>query len=65
MGERHQHLYEFGPFRLIPEESLLLREGRPVALAPKDFEEFFGFWKDADPDIPILLEAKREYARLR
>lgn len=36
--QRDQHFYEFGPFRLIPEESLLLREGRPVGLAPKDFE---------------------------
>jgi hypothetical protein len=24
-----------------------------------------GFWKDADPDIPILKEAKAEYAKLQ
>jgi len=23
------------------------------------------FWKDADPDIPILRQAKAEYARLQ
>jgi len=23
------------------------------------------FWKDADPDIPILKEAKVEYAKLQ
>jgi len=23
------------------------------------------FWKDADPDIPILKEAKAEYAKLQ
>jgi TolB-like protein/DNA-binding winged helix-turn-helix (wHTH) protein/thioredoxin-like negative regulator of GroEL len=33
-GER-KHFYAFGPFRLDPEERLLLRDGRPVPLAPK------------------------------
>ncbi len=27
--------------------------------------DFFGLWKDADPDIPVLIAAKSEYARLR
>jgi len=31
-------IYEFGPFRLDPAERLLLREGRPVPLAPKAFD---------------------------
>ena len=31
-------MYEFGPFRLIPAERLLLREGQSVALAPKAFD---------------------------
>jgi hypothetical protein len=26
--------------------------------------EFLTLWKDADPDIPILREAKSEYAKL-
>ena len=30
--------YEFGPYRLVPSERLLLRDGDPVALAPKAFE---------------------------
>lgn len=30
--------YEFGTFRLIPEEHLLLRDGKPVSLSPKVFE---------------------------
>jgi len=25
---------------------------------------FFALWKDADPDIPILKQAKAEYAKL-
>jgi len=28
------------------------------------YQEFFGLWKDADPDIPILKDAKAEYAKL-
>jgi serine/threonine protein kinase/predicted Zn-dependent protease len=27
--------------------------------------EFLNFWKDADPDIPILKQAKAEYAKLQ
>jgi eukaryotic-like serine/threonine-protein kinase len=30
--------YEFGPFRLLPAERQLLRDGQTVALAPKDFD---------------------------
>jgi TolB-like protein/DNA-binding winged helix-turn-helix (wHTH) protein/tetratricopeptide (TPR) repeat protein len=30
--------FEFGPFRLIPEESQLLRDGEPVSLTPKSFD---------------------------
>jgi tetratricopeptide (TPR) repeat protein len=29
------------------------------------YEKFFELWKDADPDIPILLEAKKEYAEMQ
>jgi eukaryotic-like serine/threonine-protein kinase len=28
------------------------------------YQDFFTLWKDADPDIPILKEAKAEYAKL-
>jgi len=28
-------------------------------------QDFLTFWKDADPDIPILKEAKAEYAKLQ
>jgi DNA-binding winged helix-turn-helix (wHTH) protein/TolB-like protein/Tfp pilus assembly protein PilF len=33
-----KHFYEFGVFRLDTDERVLLREGKPVALAPKVFE---------------------------
>jgi predicted Zn-dependent protease len=29
------------------------------------FQDFLALWKDADPDIPILREAKSEYAKLK
>jgi len=29
------------------------------------YQEFFGLWKDADPEIPILKQAKREASKLR
>ncbi|HLG13400.1 MAG TPA: protein kinase [Blastocatellia bacterium] len=29
------------------------------------YQEFFALWKDADPDIPILIEANREYQKLK
>ena len=29
------------------------------------YKDFLALWKDADPDIPILKEAKAEYAKLQ
>jgi len=29
------------------------------------YQDFLTLWKDADPDVPILKEAKAEYAKLR
>lgn len=29
------------------------------------YESFFAEWKDADPDLPILVTAKQKYARLK
>jgi hypothetical protein len=34
------------------------------ANARTTYDEFFALWKDADPDIPILIEARREYSKL-
>jgi Flp pilus assembly protein TadD len=31
----------------------------------KAYDAFFKNWEKADPDVPILVEAKKEYARLR
>jgi eukaryotic-like serine/threonine-protein kinase len=32
--------------------------------AKEAYQDFLTLWKDADPDIPILKQAKAEYARL-
>jgi serine/threonine protein kinase/tetratricopeptide (TPR) repeat protein len=29
------------------------------------YQDFLGIWKDADPDVPVLQQAKAEYARLQ
>jgi len=48
-----------------------LQLGRTYALAGDNsksrtaYQDFFALWKDADPDIPILKEAKAEYAKLQ
>ena len=33
--------------------------------ARKAYEDFFALWKDADPDIPVLIEAKKEYEKIK
>jgi serine/threonine protein kinase/tetratricopeptide (TPR) repeat protein len=35
------------------------------AKAGKAYQEFLTLWKDADPDIPILKQAKAEYSKLQ
>jgi len=35
-----------------------------VTRARKSYQDFLAIWKDADPNIPILIEAKKEYAKL-
>jgi hypothetical protein len=35
-----------------------------AAKARAAYQDFFALWKDADPDIPILKQAKAEYAKL-
>jgi eukaryotic-like serine/threonine-protein kinase len=48
-----------------------LQLGRALALAGDKtkaktaYQDFLTLWKDADPDIPILQQAKAEFARLQ
>ena len=36
-----------------------------TAKAKAAYQDFLTLWKDADPDIPILKQAKAEYAKLK
>ena len=36
-----------------------------TAQSRRAYESFFSLWKEADPDIPILQEAKAEYVKLQ
>jgi DNA-binding winged helix-turn-helix (wHTH) protein/tetratricopeptide (TPR) repeat protein len=38
MSSPGKHFYEFGPFRVDPEQRLLLRKNQPVTLQPKAFD---------------------------
>ena len=38
MQKQQKQLYEFGPYRIDASERILIREGQPVALAPKAFD---------------------------
>ncbi len=48
-----------------------LQLGRTFALAGdpvkarRAYDDFLALWKDADSDVPILVQAKAEYARLQ
>lgn len=51
------------PLAFVQQGRAYTATGDAVA-ARKCYETFFEFWKDADPDVPILKEAKAEYAKL-
>jgi serine/threonine protein kinase/tetratricopeptide (TPR) repeat protein len=36
-----------------------------TAGARKSYQDFFALWKDADPDLPVLVQARKEYEALR
>ena len=36
-----------------------------TARSKETYQDFLTLWKDADPDIPILIAAKVEYATLQ
>jgi hypothetical protein len=36
-----------------------------TAKAKTAYQDFLTLWKDADPDIPLLKEARAEYAKLQ
>ena len=36
-----------------------------TAAARKSYQDFFAVWKDADPDLPALVQARKEYEQLK
>src|SRR6266498_459376 len=36
-----------------------------TAKSRKEYQDFFAVWKDADSDLPILVQAKKEYEQLK
>jgi eukaryotic-like serine/threonine-protein kinase len=58
---------ELGPFWPITYVWLARAnvEAGDTAAARRAYEQFFAIWKDADSGIPILKEAKAEYAKLQ
>jgi eukaryotic-like serine/threonine-protein kinase len=52
-----------GPLAHLGRARALARSG-DSAKARDAYRDFLGLWKDADPDIPILKQAKAEYAKL-
>jgi hypothetical protein len=36
-----------------------------TAKAPAAYQDFLTLWKNGDPDIPVLMAAKAEYAKLK
>lgn len=36
-----------------------------TAAARKSYQDFFAVWKDADQDLPVLVQAKKEYEQLK
>ncbi len=41
-----------------------LRDAGETAKAKAAYQDFLALWKDADPDLPLLRQAKAEYAQL-
>ena len=63
----HRGLVPYSPIGALAR----LQIGRAYAMqgdaakARTAYEDFLTLWKDADPDIPILKQAKAEYAKLK
>jgi len=72
VGEFHKIIDHPGVAPLSPVHSLAhLGLARAYAMAGDKakartaYQDFFAVWKDADADVPILKQAKTEYARLQ
>jgi eukaryotic-like serine/threonine-protein kinase len=64
IGCRGWHEWEiFAPLAQLGRARAYAMQGDPEN-SRKAYDNFFTTWKDADPDIPILRQAKAEYKKL-
>ncbi len=58
---------DWGPFKPLSQLGLAQAYAKQgdSEKSRKAYEDFFATWKDADPDIPILKQARAEYAKLQ
>ena len=54
----------FYPFAQLGLARAALLQG-DTATARNAYQDFFATWKDADSDLPLLIEAKKEYTKLK
>jgi serine/threonine protein kinase/Tfp pilus assembly protein PilF len=54
----------FYPFAQLGVARAALLQG-DTAAARNAYQDFLATWKDADPELPLLIEAKKEYERLK
>jgi hypothetical protein len=52
------------PLETFPSSSRAYALASDSTKSRKAYRDFLARWKDADADIPVLIEAKREYAKL-
>jgi tetratricopeptide (TPR) repeat protein len=60
----HTRLPQLGEARTALKRLMMQLTG-DTPNARSAYQDFFALWKDADPDIPILKQAKAEYAKLQ
>ena len=62
----HRGTSPFSPFHAVAPLGLARARvaAGDVAVARRAYEHFFEAWKDADPDVPVLVQARDEYRRL-
>jgi hypothetical protein len=63
----HPSILVNSPLRSLAQLQLARAQSRSgnASEALKAYQAFLTLWKDADPDIPILKQAKVEYAKLQ
>jgi len=52
------------PFARLGLARAYVKQGH-TAKAKATYQVLLGFWKDADPGLPLLKEVKAEYAKLQ